>query len=410
MDRVNGADWVDIGGGRRGFRSQSLVDGVSGTEVTAPWLNAVQENLMKVIEEAGLEGDIDNWDLLWLALKASRVIDTHVVKTIGSAGDFATFQDAFEWATRYRIAPGYSLTFLVAAEDFGLDGAAETAIFSHPDGSRIHLIAADLLAAFPAQSAWAANGGGAGNRATDLAANKALAESVFATRVYCENGARASVVGNLGTFKNIAFLGDGSPVDGLVMTGGFSAVEAVVSLGFGVKNFAFQSAQSSVKNVVGAGGEHGLICISGAHLTCASGYIAGFNASLDGVTAAQMCAVYCTGGNVYAGGCAQYGVHADANAGITAGAASSSRNNTQGSFVATGQSRLTAIGSTSIGAPSVGYYSNGNSHLEINNCTASGTTFYLANRGSSIDAGGGNVGASSPAVNTVGNENSYIRQ
>ena len=71
MDRVNGADFVDIGGGRRGFRSQNLGAGVSGTEVTDVWLNAVQENLMKVIEEAGLEPDADDWTLLWQALRRS---------------------------------------------------------------------------------------------------------------------------------------------------------------------------------------------------------------------------------------------------------------------------------------------------------------------------------------------------
>ena len=69
MDRVNGADWVNIGGGRRGFRSENAAAGISGTEVTAAWLNAVQENLLKVIEEAGLIPDITDWDLLWKALQ-----------------------------------------------------------------------------------------------------------------------------------------------------------------------------------------------------------------------------------------------------------------------------------------------------------------------------------------------------
>lgn len=72
MDRVNGADYVDIGGGRRGFRSQNLAGGVSGTEVTAAWLNALQENILKVIEAAGLAPDINDWDLLWKALNLAE--------------------------------------------------------------------------------------------------------------------------------------------------------------------------------------------------------------------------------------------------------------------------------------------------------------------------------------------------
>lgn len=68
MDRVNGADWVDIGGGRRGFRSQNKAAGVSGTEVTAVFLNNLQEEILKVIEEAGLDPSPLDMTQLWQAL------------------------------------------------------------------------------------------------------------------------------------------------------------------------------------------------------------------------------------------------------------------------------------------------------------------------------------------------------
>jgi len=53
MDRVNGADWVDIGSGRRGFRGRDALAGVRGTEVTANWLNTVQEELLALVELSG---------------------------------------------------------------------------------------------------------------------------------------------------------------------------------------------------------------------------------------------------------------------------------------------------------------------------------------------------------------------
>ena len=53
MDRVNGADHFDIGGGRRGFRSQNALLGIPGTEVTDDWLNGAQEEIMAVIEKTG---------------------------------------------------------------------------------------------------------------------------------------------------------------------------------------------------------------------------------------------------------------------------------------------------------------------------------------------------------------------
>lgn len=68
MDRVNGADWVDIGGGKRGFRSQNAGAGIPGTEVTAAFLNNLQEELLKVIETAGLVANDADRTQLWQAL------------------------------------------------------------------------------------------------------------------------------------------------------------------------------------------------------------------------------------------------------------------------------------------------------------------------------------------------------
>ncbi|MCZ7933567.1 DUF2793 domain-containing protein [Agrobacterium leguminum] len=70
MDRINGADTIDIGGGRRGFRDENLIVGTAGTEVTAAWLNMVQEELLKVITEAGLVPNEGDWTQLWQALQA----------------------------------------------------------------------------------------------------------------------------------------------------------------------------------------------------------------------------------------------------------------------------------------------------------------------------------------------------
>ncbi|MEE9926445.1 MAG: DUF2793 domain-containing protein [Brucella anthropi] len=68
MERINGADTVDIGGGRRGFRAQNAQAGVSGTEVTDTFLNDVQEELCKVIEASGIVLDEGNQQQLYEAL------------------------------------------------------------------------------------------------------------------------------------------------------------------------------------------------------------------------------------------------------------------------------------------------------------------------------------------------------
>lgn len=84
MDRVNGADFVDIGGGRRGFRSQNLGDGVAGTEVTAAFLNGAQESLVGTIETAGLAPDTADWSLFGKARRMLRLRETLV--DVGGGG------------------------------------------------------------------------------------------------------------------------------------------------------------------------------------------------------------------------------------------------------------------------------------------------------------------------------------
>lgn len=73
MDRINGADTHNIGQGRRGFKDENVVAGSAGTEVTAAFLNSVQEEVIKVIEEAGLELDVNDWTQLFQAI--SKMID-----------------------------------------------------------------------------------------------------------------------------------------------------------------------------------------------------------------------------------------------------------------------------------------------------------------------------------------------
>ena len=70
MDRVNGNNTVDIGGGRRGFKSQNAAAGVPGTEVTDKILNDVQEEICSVIENSGFALDPENQQQLWEALQS----------------------------------------------------------------------------------------------------------------------------------------------------------------------------------------------------------------------------------------------------------------------------------------------------------------------------------------------------
>lgn len=73
MDRINSADFVDIGGGKRGFRNENLETGVAGTVVDAAWLNGAQEELMAIIEGAGDVADPANWFQVAHALQGGKL-------------------------------------------------------------------------------------------------------------------------------------------------------------------------------------------------------------------------------------------------------------------------------------------------------------------------------------------------
>ncbi|SIQ23661.1 hypothetical protein SAMN05880590_102728 [Rhizobium sp. RU35A] len=73
MDRINGADTIDIGSGRRGFRDENLVAGQSGTEVTAAFLNSLQEEIMAVIEASGLAADSATWQQLVRSVRGQKL-------------------------------------------------------------------------------------------------------------------------------------------------------------------------------------------------------------------------------------------------------------------------------------------------------------------------------------------------
>jgi len=68
MDRTSAPHHIDIGSGRRGFRDQNIANGQIGTRVDAPFLNSVQEEIMAVIEKAGINPDGSDWTQLWQAL------------------------------------------------------------------------------------------------------------------------------------------------------------------------------------------------------------------------------------------------------------------------------------------------------------------------------------------------------
>lgn len=161
MDRINGADTVDIGGGRRGFRDENLETGVPGTEVTAAFLNGLQEEVLQVVTQAGLVPSNGDWTQLWQALQIlglstggkSRRWLSVLSMTLSSAPGSPSVGDAYFipagasgiWAANAgKIAEwtGASWSYLATPNGHGFS-LPDGRIFEKINGAYIELLASE---------------------------------------------------------------------------------------------------------------------------------------------------------------------------------------------------------------------------------------------------------------------------
>jgi hypothetical protein len=112
MDRVNGAAHIDIGGGRRGFIDEDLGVGQEGTEVTALWLNMVQEEILKVVEQAGLTSSEGDWSQLYQAI---GILLDALFADVEAAYQFATTPEALAGILLDKIISPKTLADVLAA-------------------------------------------------------------------------------------------------------------------------------------------------------------------------------------------------------------------------------------------------------------------------------------------------------
>ncbi|MCJ9720781.1 hypothetical protein MOV66_10180 [Agrobacterium sp. SHOUNA12C] len=136
MDRINGSGTIDIGSGRRGFRDENLGTGIEGTEVTALFLNMIQEEISKVIESAGIVLDPADWAQLAKAIQSKRMNyaiagGTAVALTATLAPALASYPDGILVEITPQVAPAAGATL-------ALNGLAAKAI-KGPDGRVIRL-------------------------------------------------------------------------------------------------------------------------------------------------------------------------------------------------------------------------------------------------------------------------------
>lgn len=114
MDRILGVNTIDLGGGLRGFRGKDTVAGIPGTELTATWHNAVQEELLAVIEKAGLVADPADLRQLLRGIRRGKL---NYVVAGGTANALTVTLDPAPVAG--EIAAGFILRVLITSGNTG---------------------------------------------------------------------------------------------------------------------------------------------------------------------------------------------------------------------------------------------------------------------------------------------------
>jgi len=117
MDRIVGANVIDLGGGRRGFRSKDTVAGLPGTELTATWHNAVQEELLAVIEALGYEPSAADLKQILRAIRSQGFNYITAAAVAGTANDIVLTLDPVPLS--WNELRGTPLRFLAEAANGG---------------------------------------------------------------------------------------------------------------------------------------------------------------------------------------------------------------------------------------------------------------------------------------------------
>ncbi len=123
MDRINSANTTDLGGGKRGFKDENVVGGTAGTDVSAAHMNAVQEEILHVIEQSGQVPDVNDWTQLYQALQVLfPIANNPVFPEIETASNALAITDNANGTVTINAAQSWLWRggVLIASDDFVL--------------------------------------------------------------------------------------------------------------------------------------------------------------------------------------------------------------------------------------------------------------------------------------------------
>lgn len=370
--------------------------------------------IYNLLLEAGIDVDWSDLTQLTKGVQALFVIDEPVVKTVyGTGADFADLNAAHAWASRFRIIGDGLLTLSLATGKFT---SSELQFFSHVDGRKVIIDGEDLTGGgFPTDANMAVTGSSSGQRATDKAANIITLRARFPTEL-AFTGSAFLWLGNVGIVRNLLVTGDGTAVDGLLALGADNMeLQQVVAFGFGGRGIVSAMSRISLTNVLGvANGTTGL-SFEGSSDIGMFARVGGYGNTGSGVAAVggtNLVAQLGAGSTLIGRGNGLHGVVATGKGRIqTSGSNASIASSNAGSgWLAEEGGYIRAPSSVASFNGAYGYLAQVDGTISAQNTTGASNVSagYGATDKSYISTTGGSAGSTSPAVNTIGNNFSYI--
>lgn len=369
---------------------------------------------------------------------AGQWITGNLTITIGSNpdDDYETIPEAMAWLATRPIARGAIVTLSLRAEQHVYNG--DSVVISHPDADRIRLVGAPLSGADPVEGDFAVTGHGSSARAANAATNLAMLRGKYASELRFTGGAQLVIRDGLALIDDLLVTSDGTSAACVDVFSGTLIVGTLSVHGASEANIRCRGNSIAMLEAVltsTASGLHGvLVTDPAAFISITSPVICAGNAGhgitstigatvnmnrlvsrgngQSGAFSQAAASVRIGGGGFMLNGNAASGVHCQAGASFVAVSGGEMNGNGADGCRAERNSLISLSTATSASDNTeAGLRAMHGGMIIANSAVTGGNgTFAVhATDGSYIGNAGGS-GTASPAVNTSGNNNSYIRR
>lgn len=381
--------------------NEGVASGVEGSIPPARYFHDLQMEILHVIQQSGLTPDEGDLTQLYQAILLLTRVTADEGQSAGYRdiyvpGDYPSLQDAIDFIAPLAIPRDLTVRIYLAPGNHDVNLTTGAIIFDHPNGNRVQIIGQGF-GTFP--SAAAVN-------QTTAEATLGVLETVWPVRVRVVGGVYAGLYvkdGSLGLIENVLFVGDGSTGQRGLLYGDWDnghgraggKIKNCWFHKFGVDGLRINYNSEVVADGIGASwcGEFGIRIANSSSLTSLAATIA-VRCGQSGLMATDASffeQISATGGKLDVRNNGLNGVTSFNNSTVAIGSAANAQSNTGHGFNSSNGAWL---------------YSTTANHTAAGNSLASLGAFV---QGRMQITGASGLGlTSSPSLNTLGNNNSYI--